>query len=84
MESINDLYNELSKNYSVEWIDDKSFYVYFDKYRAYVDSKYIGYFVKKKRLFSKKTFWKDITHDHYDDSNYDLMYKDILGVISKY
>lgn len=81
MKNLKDIFDELSKNYEIDWTDENevAFNIYFEKenvkYRIYVDADYVGYFSLNPKL---KT-WMAISHDHYDEEkDFDEIYSGII------
>ena len=87
MQSLSEVYNNLSKEYKLEWIDDKKqgFYVYISngrkEYRLNVYEDYIG--IEKKKNIFKAEFWDLNKHIHIDNknANYQEIYNQVLSCI---
>ena len=67
---IREAFNELKKQYRVEWIDqaEECFYLYFSKgseYRIFTSGDYAELEVKK--CFLGRKCWHPVSHAHYDD-----------------
>lgn len=88
MQNLIDVYEKLSNEYKVEWINDKDegFYLYVTRgkkeYRIMVCVDLVQ--VEIKRKIFRHEYWKSQTHFHFDNNedNFEKMYNQILDYIN--